>query len=105
MDFKVVLRPQAEEDLVALYEYIAKDSPQRAIDYVHRLRLRCEALAYFPQRGRARDDLLPGARMLVFERGAVIIYRVEGDLVRVLKIFYRGRNYEAVLRSRALDEE
>jgi toxin ParE1/3/4 len=62
MAFTVVLRPQAEEDLAAIYEYVAQSNPQRAIEYLRRLRLRCEALTYFPERGRARDDLMPGAR-------------------------------------------
>jgi toxin ParE1/3/4 len=105
MAFNVVLRPQAEEDLAAIYEYIAQNSPQRAIGYVRRLRLRCEALTYFPERGRARDDLLPGVRMLPFERSAVIIYRVESDVVRIINIFYRGRNYEAILRGEVPDNE
>jgi toxin ParE1/3/4 len=105
MAFNVVLRPQAEEDLAAIYEYIAQNSPQRAIGYVRRLRLRCEALSHFPERGRARDDLLPGVCMLPFERSAVIIYRVESDVVRIINIFYRGRNYEAILRGEAPDNK
>ena len=47
MAFTVVLRPQAEEDLATIYEYIAQSNPQRAIEYLRRLRLRCEALTYF----------------------------------------------------------
>jgi toxin ParE1/3/4 len=105
MAFTVVLRPQAEEDLAAIYEYIAQSNPQRAIEYLRRLRLRCEALTNFPERGRARDDLMPGARMLPFDRSAVIIYRIEGDVVRIIDIFYRGRNYEAILRGEASDNE
>jgi toxin ParE1/3/4 len=105
MAFNVVLRPHAEEDLTAIYEYIAQSNPQRAIEYLRRLRLRCEALTYFPERGRARDDLMPGARMLPFDRSAVIIYRIEGDVVRIINIFYRGRNYEAILRGEAWDNE
>lgn len=91
--------------MAAIYEYIAQNSPQRAIGYVRRLRLRCEALSYFPERGRARDDLLPGVRTLPFERSAVIIYRVESDVVRIINIFYRGRNYEAILRGEAPDNK
>jgi toxin ParE1/3/4 len=48
---------------------------------------------------------MPGARMLPFDRSAVIIYRIEGDVVRIINIFYRGRNYEAILRGEASDNE
>lgn len=82
MAFNVVLRPHAEEDLTAIYEYIAQSNPQRAIEYLRRL-----------------------ARMLPFDRSAVIIYRIEGDVVRIINIFYRGRNYEAILRGEAWDNE
>jgi toxin ParE1/3/4 len=98
MPFEVVLRPQAEEDLESIYRYIAKDSPGRAISYIRRLRQRCDSLAHFPERGRPRDDLVPGLRVLVFERSAVIAYRIEGNSVRIVDIFYRGRDYETILR-------
>ncbi len=35
-----------------------------------------------------------------FERRAVILYRVNGDTVEVLNIFYRGRDYEAILSNK-----
>jgi toxin ParE1/3/4 len=102
---RVVLRPQAEEDLEAIYRYIAKDSPERAIGYVRRLRRRCEALAEYPERGRPRDDLAPGLRMLAFERSAVIAYRVEDGSVRIVDIFYRGRDYDAILRGGLTEDD
>ena len=47
---------------------------------------------------------MPGARMLPFDRSAVIIYRIE-VMLRIINIFYRGRNYEAILRGEASDNE
>jgi toxin ParE1/3/4 len=105
MSFKVVLRPQAEADLKSIYRFIENDTPARAINYVRRLHERCEALRYFPERGRPRDDLMPGLRILTFERSAVIAYLIEGERVRIVDIFYRGRDYEAILRGAATDNE
>jgi toxin ParE1/3/4 len=105
MSHKVVLRPQAEEDLKSIYEYIAQDSPQSAIAYLRRLRAQCEALSELPNRGRSRDDLAPGLRVLAFEGSAVIAYRVEGDLVRIVNIFYRGRDYATILRGGIAESE
>jgi toxin ParE1/3/4 len=105
MPFKVVLRPQAEADLESIYRFIENDSRARAMNYIRRLRERCEALRYFPERGRPRDDILPGLRILTFERSAVIEYMIEGDQVRIVDIFYRGRDYEAILRGAATDKD
>jgi toxin ParE1/3/4 len=105
MPFKVVLRPQAEADLESIYRFIENDSRARAMNYIRRLRKRCEALRYFPERGRPRDDILPGLRILTFERSAVIEYMIEGDQVRIVDIFYRGRDYEAILRGAATDKD
>src|SRR5262245_27005229 len=63
MSFKVVLRPQAEADLESIYHHVEKDSPARAIKYIRRLRERCDSLRYLPERGRPRDDILPGLRI------------------------------------------
>ena len=48
-------------------------------------------------KGRARDDLQRGVRLLPFERTAVIAYRVLSSEVEVINIFYGGRDYETAL--------
>jgi toxin ParE1/3/4 len=97
---KVVLRPKAEDDLANLLIYIAKrsGSPERAINYIRRIRARCEMLLTFPNGGSRRDDLRPGIMIAGFERRVVIAYKAlpSGD-IEIGRIFYGGRNYEALL--------
>lgn len=94
MAFKVVFRPIAENDLVALYHYIAEESgPDRAGAYIGRIEQACMTLAHFPLRGTQRDDLHPGLRITGFERRASIAFVVENDTVRILRIFYGGRDF------------
>ena len=101
---KLVPRPAAEADLTDLYHDIAEQSgsDEAAIGYVRRIRNWCDNLLTFPESGRARDDLRPGLRVLGFERRVVVAYKVlpSGD-VEIGRIFYGGRNYEALMR----DEE
>lgn len=102
---KLVLRPAAEDDLAELYQFIAERSGSldTAIGYVRRIRARCGDLLTFPQSGRSRDDLRPGLRILGFERRAVIAYKVlPGGDVEIGRIFYGGRDYEAIM---AADDE
>ncbi|MCJ2135835.1 type II toxin-antitoxin system RelE/ParE family toxin [Methylobacterium sp. J-026] len=56
MDFEVTLRAEAVADLDALYDYIASDSPERAITFIRRIRNRCESLSQLPKAGFTRDD-------------------------------------------------
>ncbi len=94
MTHKVVFRPIAENDLTALYQCIAENSgPDRAGAYIDRIEQACMALADFPFRGTQRDDLHPGLRITGFERRASIAFVVENDTVRILRIFYGGRDF------------
>jgi len=57
----VVFTPEAEEQLVDLYRYIAAaGSPEAAARYTDSIVTFCEELAAFPYQGRARDDIRPG---------------------------------------------
>ena len=98
---KVILRPAAETDLTELYHSITERSghPARAMEYIRRIRAYCETLAAFPERGRRRDDLRPGLWIIGFERRVVIVYMIldTGD-VEIGRIFYGGRDYEAIMR-------
>jgi toxin ParE1/3/4 len=97
----LLLRPAAEADLFELYRPVRERSghPETAIGYVRRVREWCEQLLTFPQAGRSRDDLRPGVRILAFERRVVIAYMIlpSGD-IEIGRVFYGGRNYEALIR-------
>ena len=97
---KLTFRPSAKDDLDNLYHYIAESSGSRetAIGYVRRIENSCRRLAAFPESGHRRDDLRAGLRILSFERRVVIAYTVlqTGD-VEIGRVFYGGRDYEALV--------
>jgi toxin ParE1/3/4 len=98
---RVVFRPLAEEDLVQLYFYIAAESgyPDRAIDYIRRLRAFCENLAAFPKRGQKRNDLRRGLWVAGFEQRVAVAYMIKANgVVEIGRVFYGGRDYETLLR-------
>jgi toxin ParE1/3/4 len=96
---KVVFRPQAEADLLALYRYIAEASGLGvAGEYIDRIEVACMSLATFPNRGTKRDDLAPGLRTVAFERRLTIVYRVLKTRVEIVTIAYGGRDFESDLR-------
>ena len=99
MALKVIFRPRAEADLLALYRYIAEASGLGiASDYIDRIEIACMSLATFPKRGANRDDLAPGLRTIAFERRVTIAYRVLTTRVEIVTIAYGGRDFESDLR-------
>lgn len=100
MTLGVVFTPEAADQLVELYRYIAEAaSADVAERYTGAVMAFCEDLAAFPHRGKARDDIRPGLRTIGFRRRVVIAFAVLGQNVIVIGVFYGGRDYEAVLHS------
>lgn len=94
----ITFRPAALDDLLNLFDYIADEaSPAVAGGYIERIEQACRSLVTFPERGSRRDDLAPGLRTLGFERRATIAFRVTGNDVQIVRIFYGGQDFDAVL--------
>ena len=74
----VRLRAQAHQDIKDIFDWIVSETnyPSVAENLVNRIYARCETLGDFPLKGRARNDLQEGLRILAFERKAAIAYRV-----------------------------
>ena len=100
--FEISFRPLAEADLFGLYDYIAAESGHLiAGGYIERIEAACMALATFPERGRKRDDIRPGLRIVGFERRATVVFQVKKTEVVIVRIFYGGQDYERALRGGA----
>lgn len=97
--YEVRFLPEAEADLIRLYDYISGESgPVVALGYLDRIEETCGALAHFPHRGQARDDLRTGLRILGFERRVIIAFVVGDKEVVIARVLYGGRDFEALLR-------
>jgi toxin ParE1/3/4 len=97
MAFKLAYRPRAQEDLEAIYGFIAQDSPTRAYNFLERIQKRCELLGDSPQQGRARPDLGPDLRVVPYGRSVIIAHRIVENTVEVLRVFYGGQDYETIM--------
>ena len=93
----VHLTAEAESDLEAIGDYIARDNPARAISFIRELRARCLELADFPR----SFPLVPRyerheVRHRV-HRNYLIFYRIEAARVSVIHILHGATEYEAIL--------
>ncbi|CDZ41865.1 type II toxin-antitoxin system RelE/ParE family toxin [Neorhizobium galegae] len=91
---KVLFHPLADADLEAIYNFIANDSPPRAIAFVRRIKTFSASLATMSERGRNREDLAEGVRTIVFERRVIVAYRLTDNSIVILRIFYAGQNID-----------
>lgn len=85
----------ARDDLQNIYDTVLRVSRSKitAYRFYKRILDRCERIGNVPHGGRPRDDLEEGLRTVPFEHSAVIAYRVETDRVRIVNIFYGGRDF------------
>src|SRR5688572_2079708 len=88
------LAPEAEADLDELWFYIASNGSVDAADrFVDALTTRFFLLATYTRAGRQRDDLSQGLRM--FPVGDyVVLYRVEGNDVLIVRVVRGSRDLE-----------
>ncbi len=82
---------QAVEDLAAIREYIARDSPHYARLVVERLIDRVEGIPDFPRAGRVVPELAREELREVIQGSYRIVYRVHEEVVEVLTIFRSSR--------------
>ena len=100
MEPEVVFAPEARDDILELYDYIAAQAgPERARSYTERIVFYCRGFSTFPRRGTRRDDLRPGLRVIGFERRVTIAFHVTADKVIIDRILYGGRDLGSALAS------
>lgn len=89
---RVVWNRLALHDLDEIAIYIASDSPQNAALVETRIHRTAIALSNFPLAGRT--GRVPGTREKVVRRTPfVLIYRVESDEIRILRVIRGARRW------------
>ena len=88
---KVIFSPRSEEDLEEIADFIARDSPRRAIHFIAEVRATCEKFADAPLGHEVQPQLQAGIRRAVHGR-YLIFYSVNPDLIRVERILHGARD-------------
>jgi toxin ParE1/3/4 len=80
------LAPEAEADVDDLRYYVATNASIDTADrLVESITMRFFLLGTHPRAGRRREDLRPGLRSFAVGE-YVIVYRIDGDDVRILRV-------------------
>lgn len=101
MSNKYTLRylPIAEEDLISILDWIAKDSPTRALKFVDKLEVRIGKLESFPLQGRIPRNIKLrnyGYRVLVIE-DYLIFYIIRKNTVEVHRVIRASRDLDKLI--------
>jgi len=80
-------------NLIAIAEYIEKDSPERAKSFVLELQAKTNNLAEFP--GMGRPGRVIGTRELVIHPNYIVPYRMRGDVVEILRVQHAARKWSS----------
>ncbi|RAM50976.1 MAG: type II toxin-antitoxin system RelE/ParE family toxin [Hapalosiphonaceae cyanobacterium JJU2] len=83
---------KALRNIEQIHEYIAQDNPRAAISVTLKIQQAVNQLANTPYIGR--EGRVEGTRELVIlQTPYIVIYRVKGDTVQVIRILHGSRKY------------
>ncbi|GGE16215.1 hypothetical protein GCM10011390_39120 [Aureimonas endophytica] len=89
----VIFAPEAIHDIQEIHDALwERFGPLQAARSIARLLAHCEGFARFPERGRLRNDLRTGLRLVGYRRLASIAFFVDTKQVTILRVFGAGRD-------------
>jgi toxin ParE1/3/4 len=94
--FPLTYLPIAQEDLLSIYDWIAQDSPQRALKFVDKLDERIGLLELNPKLGREpRHPKLHeyGYRVLIIE-SYLVFYVIREKTIEIHRVIHGSRNLD-----------
>ena len=87
----VLYSEDVEDDLDAIAECIAADSPRRAVSFIREIYSSVERITESPLLYQLRPDIGPDARLAVVGR-YVILFRFAKNVVYIERVVYGGRD-------------
>jgi len=91
--------PVAQEDLISIFDYIAQDSPSRALAFIDKLDDHIGSLEQHPLLGRVpRHQKLRefGYRVLNVE-SYLAFYIIRGDFIEIHRVVHGSRNLDHLI--------
>jgi toxin ParE1/3/4 len=82
---------RATADIEEIGDFIAGESPARAVSFISELRTHCRRLTDFPEAAPQRPEFGDGIRMVVHGR-YLILYVVHADLLEIRRVLHGARN-------------
>lgn len=87
------LSPRAARDLEEIGDFIARDSPARAVSFIEELLAKCDVIAKTPAAWPKPPGLALGVRRAVHQR-YLLFYTVHARHVRIERILHGARDID-----------
>jgi toxin ParE1/3/4 len=87
----------AREDLQAIRDYIAQDSPATAKRYLGIIEEKCQTLAEYPGLGVQREEYLGLHKFPVGDY--LIFYRPTENGIEIIRVLHGARDIERILKN------
>ncbi|MEP9373942.1 type II toxin-antitoxin system RelE/ParE family toxin [Mesorhizobium sp. KR1-2] len=94
---RVIFTDAAEREIEAIGDYVAEESPARALELVRELREKCLSLSDMPRRFPLLERYSSSGIRRRVHGNYLIFYRVEDDAVQIVHILHGAMDYERLL--------
>ena len=91
----LIISPEAEQDLLDIWLYIAEDSPINADRFLDRLQGKALNLAEFTEIGIDRPELAPNLKSFPVDR-YVLYYRANTGGIELVRVLHGSRDISSV---------
>ena len=84
---KIIWSRESLQQLIEIENYISRDNPERAVQFINRLIDRVEKIKDFPYKGRVVPEFSLNEIREVFEKNYRIVYRISEKQIEILTVF------------------
>ena len=91
----LIFAPSARQDLLDIFDYIARDKPVAAANWIDKIEKKCELIATMPGFGESRPEYGADIRSSVVGR-YVIFYRPINDGIEVVRVIAGDRDIRSL---------
>jgi toxin ParE1/3/4 len=96
---KLRISSLAENDIESIGDYIAKDSPRRALTFVKELRNQCKKIAESPLIYRLRPELSDNIRACIY-RKYIIFFQCNDNEVFIVSVLHGAMDLKTRLQEK-----
>jgi toxin ParE1/3/4 len=89
----IIRSSQSEQDLIAIWRYIAADNPPAAARLLEKIDRRIESLAQYPLLGEHQPEFGENTRRII-EGNYLVYYDALPDTIHVLRVFHGARKID-----------
>jgi len=92
---KLIISPQAREDLFDIWFYIAEDSTINADRFIDKLTKKYHWLTEFPEVGVVRNDLVKNIQTFPVDK-YMLYYKTTDKTLELVRILHGSRNIDQI---------